>query len=107
MTDLCSTCQQNTAKLQCSMHLPNEEKSVCVRSQQEHTTRAKANKIATTAHAAKLKKILTLYGSVLTLRKFIHPVRLANLCTTPFIIHNKSIYQLTQCNPALYPLNTT
>jgi hypothetical protein len=44
MTDLCSTCQQNTAKLQRSMHLPDEEKSACVRSQQEHITRAKAER---------------------------------------------------------------
>ena len=44
MTDLCSTCQQNTAKLQRSLHIPDEEKSACVKLQQEHIAMAKAKR---------------------------------------------------------------
>lgn len=36
MTDLCFTCQQNTSKLLRAANLPEEEKSECVKAQQEH-----------------------------------------------------------------------
>ena len=36
MTDLCLTCQQNTTKLLRAANLPDNEKSDCVREQQEH-----------------------------------------------------------------------
>ena len=44
MTDLCGTCQQNTAKLQRSVNLPEDEKSACVKLQQEHLDWAKAER---------------------------------------------------------------
>ena len=36
MTDLCSMCQQNTAKLQRSLHIQDEEKPASAKLQQEH-----------------------------------------------------------------------
>ena len=41
MTDLCVTCQENTAKLVRSANLPECEKSECVRAQQEHLNTVK------------------------------------------------------------------
>ena len=36
MTDICLTCQQNTTKLLRAANLPDNDKSDCVREQQEH-----------------------------------------------------------------------
>ena len=44
MTDLCLTCQQNTAKLIRSANLPDGEKSECVRAQQEHLNTVKTER---------------------------------------------------------------
>ena len=44
MTDLCALCQQNTAKLQRSVNLPDEEKSAGIKSQQDHLAQAKAER---------------------------------------------------------------
>ena len=44
MTDLCMTCQQNTATLVRSANLPEEEKSECVRAQQEHLNIVKSER---------------------------------------------------------------
>ena len=44
MTDLCSTCQQNTSKLQRSANLPEREKSECVQIQQKHLNHVQAER---------------------------------------------------------------
>ena len=44
MTDLCALCQQNTAKLQRSVNVPDEEKSAGVKLQQNHLAQAKAER---------------------------------------------------------------
>ena len=44
MTDLCFTCQQNTSKLLRAGNLPEEEKSECVQTQQEHLNSVKAER---------------------------------------------------------------
>ena len=44
MTDLCLTCQQNTAKLVRSANLPESEKSQCVLTQQEHLDRVQTER---------------------------------------------------------------
>ena len=44
MTDLCMTCQQNTAKLVRSANVPDSEKSECVRAQQEHLNTVKSER---------------------------------------------------------------
>ena len=44
MTDLCLTCQQNTAKLQCTANLSENEKSECIMAQQEHLNRAQSER---------------------------------------------------------------
>ena len=44
MTDLCMTCQQNTAKLVRSANLPDGEKSKCVCAQQEHLNTVKSER---------------------------------------------------------------
>lgn len=44
MTDLCEKCQANTTQLQRSINLPDEEKSACVKAQQEHLAQAKAER---------------------------------------------------------------
>ena len=40
MTDLCLTCQQNTTKLLRAANLPEQEKSDCIKSQQDHLNSA-------------------------------------------------------------------
>ena len=44
MTDLCSTCQQNTTKLQQAANLSETEKIECIKAQQEHLNSAQAER---------------------------------------------------------------
>ena len=63
MTDLCGTCQANTAKLQRSVNLPDEEKSACVKAQEGRLARAKTP-----------KRLSTLYDNISILQKAVDRV---------------------------------